>query len=75
MATKDWEKNTKKAKKSFKETRWDNKQGAESISVVYDGEDWRVWIHDTFGDEELKPEGFKTQDKALKFAKQYMRTH
>lgn len=72
MVKKDWEKSNK-VKKKFKEVRWDNKKGAESISVVFDGDKWRVWIHDVFGyDEELQPLGFNDRQSAINFAEGYM---
>ena len=73
---KNWEK-SKKNKRSFKETRWDNTRSANSISVVYDGDVWRVWEFDVFGyeDEIGHHNGYNTQKEALKIARNYMRSH
>jgi hypothetical protein len=77
MALKDWEKTRKGVNKEFKEIKWSNNKDSTYLSAVYDGEMWRVWLYDVFDDqgEELKKDGFKTKAQALRFVKDYMRTH
>lgn len=68
-----WKKSNKGLRKDFKEIKWDNIYGGESVSVVYDGERWRVWLHDVTGyDEELKKVGFNSKGEAVKFAMGWM---
>jgi len=70
----NWKKSTKGLNKQFKEIKWGSVYGGESVSVVYDGEKWRVWLHDVTGyDEELKKVGFGSKEEAVKFATSWMR--
>jgi len=71
MTLSDWEK-TNKGKKKFKETRYDSKISGESLSIVYDGKDWRVWESFMGYDEEIG-NGFKTEAEAKKTAEKFMR--
>lgn len=76
MALKDWKRKTTGLNKNFKEIAFEKKVGDGQISIVNDGERWRVWFVEGHGEsDELKTSGFKTKARALKFARSYMRTH
>ena len=71
-----WRK-SKKTRPDFKEVRWDNTKGANSVSVVFDGAKWRVWEYDIYGyDDEIGDlKGYDSKKEALNIAKEFMRLH
>jgi hypothetical protein len=80
MALKDWKRLPKKQKDV---TEWGNKNSSETIGIAPNSSPigatkknkWSVWLGNAFdyGDEEIKKQ--YTESQALKFAKEYMRTH
>jgi hypothetical protein len=71
---KGWTKSNK-VNKSMKEERWDNDNSAVSISIVYDGELWRLWLYDVFDDQGNELGSSKNKEVIRKLAINYMRTN
>lgn len=71
-----WRKSNK-TRPTFKEVRWDNTKGANSVSVVFDGAKWRVWEHDIYGySEEIGDlKGYDSKKKAMDVASEYMKNN
>ena len=69
---KGWSK-AKDVNEEFQETRYDHDKSSVSLSSVFDGETWRVWIFDTFdeGGDELGE--FKTQEESINAIKDFMK--
>lgn len=64
MALKDW-------KEEIKGKFWANKNGNDSIQVNF-GETSMLYF---VSGKKINTKSFKTKTQALRFAKQYMRTH